>query len=224
MMTYLKLISSLARTGGLVILLCCGQASAQVEAFACGDLRNHHGPFDYRLATPDERELVEGAHFRPSLEHRFEPIRTRPPASDIDYTLRAFPNHPRALMAMMKLAERDKTERPNGANWPVECYFDRAIRFRADDAGVRLVYGIYLTKKRRPKEAIAQLEIAEKLAGEDANIYYNLGLAYFDTGNMDKALASAHAAYALGFPLPGLKNKLERAGKWRDPPSPPASK
>ena len=33
----------------------------------------------------------------------------------------------------------------------------------------------------------------------------------------DKALASAHRAYGAGFPLPGLKNKLKRAGKWREP-------
>jgi tetratricopeptide (TPR) repeat protein len=202
-----------------------GPAHAQLDSAACGALKNpEHGPFDYRLANEEERVLVEGAHFTPELEMRFQPIRNRPVASDIDYTLRAFPNHPRALMAMMKLAERDKTDRPVGARYPVECYFDRAIRWRADDSGVRLVYGIYLTRKGRPKEAIEQLQIADKLAGEDANIQYNLGLAYFEAGDMTRALTHAHAAYALGFPLPGLRNRLERAGKWREPIAPPADR
>jgi hypothetical protein len=33
----------------------------------------------------------------------------------------------------------------------------------------------------------------------------------------DKSLESAHRAYALGFPLPGLREKLKRAGKWQEP-------
>lgn len=204
--------------GTTCLLLTQVPVRAQVDSFACGDLRNpEYGPFDYRLASPDDRQLVEGAHFKPSLEYRFEPMRGRLPASDIDYTLRAFPNHPRALLAMTKLAERDKTERPKGANWAVECYFDRAIRFRADDSGVRLVYGMFLTKKGRKKEAIEQLRVSESLAGNDMNIQYNLGLAYFDAGDFEKSLSHAHKAYSLGFPLGGLKSRLERAGKWREP-------
>ena len=45
----------------------------------------------------------------------------------------------------------------------------------------------------------------------------DLGLAYADLKQYDKALESAHRAYGAGFPLPGLKNKLKRAGKWREP-------
>ena len=38
----------------------------------------------------------------------------------------------------------------------------------------------------------------------------------------EKASAHAQKAYALGFPLPGLKNKLKAAGKWREPEPAPA--
>ena len=52
---------------------------------------------------------------------------------DLDYTLRAFPNHHVALMAMAKLGEKQKTARPAGAKYGVECYFQRAVSFRGDD-------------------------------------------------------------------------------------------
>lgn len=33
----------------------------------------------------------------------------------------------------------------------------------------------------------------------------------------EKSLESAQRAYALGFPLPGLRDKLKRADKWQEP-------
>ena len=60
-------------------------------------------------------------------------------------------------------------------------------------------------------------EAALAAAGDNANVHYNLGLAYVDLKRYDKALDSAHAAYRLGFPFPGLKNKLQRVGAWREP-------
>ena len=82
---------------------------------------------------------------------------------------------------------------------------------------VKVVYGNYLIKRGKPQEAVGQLEAALAQAGDNANVHYNLGLAYVDLKRYDKALNSAHAAYRLGFPLPGLKNKLQRVGAWREP-------
>ncbi len=62
-----------------------------------------------------------------------------------------------------------------------------------------------------------QHQAAAVQAGDDANVHYNLGLAYVDLKQYDKALLSAHKAYQLGFPLMGLKNRLQRAGAWREP-------
>lgn len=82
---------------------------------------------------------------------------------------------------------------------------------------VKTIYGLYLIKSNKPKAGIEQLETALKQAGDDANVHYNLGLAYADMKEYNKALTSAHAAYRLGFPLPGLKNRLQRVGAWREP-------
>jgi len=184
--------------------------------FRCGSLQNAHGPFDYRSATPAERGLVEGAHFTPQVEQL---IRGQQGylVSDIDYTLRAFPNHPRALKSMMELGFRSKTDKVFGANWPVWCYFDRAIRFKADDPLVRLVYAMYLHRKGKSSEAIVQLKEAEKLGTDSANLHYNMGLIYLDAGDFESSLTQAHKAYELGFQLEGLRNRLKRANKWREP-------
>jgi hypothetical protein len=54
-------------------------------------------------------------------------------------------------------------------------------------------------------------------SGNSANIHYNIGLTYLELNRFDEALRHAHTAYRLGFPLPGLKQKLQRVGKWTEP-------
>lgn len=136
---------------------------------------------------------------------------------DIAYTLRVFPNHHQALMTMGDWSMKTKLNPPPKGQYTVECWFDRATRFAPDDAMVKVVFGTYLVKRGKPQEAIEQFETALAQAGDNANVHYNLGLAYVELKQYDKALESAHAAYRLGFPLPGLKNLLRRAGVWREP-------
>jgi tetratricopeptide (TPR) repeat protein len=180
----------------------------------CGDLKNAYGPYDYRT-DKNKLGVVEQYHFTPKVEalksgeHSYL-------GDDLDYVLRAFPNHPRALMAMARLAERDHSRQPQGAGYTVECYFKRAIRFRPEDATARMVYGSFLARQKKYPEAIEQLKAAEQSSDENANLHYNLGLVYFEVGKFDSALQHAHRAYQLGFELPGLRNKLKRAGKWKE--------
>jgi tetratricopeptide (TPR) repeat protein len=188
------------------------------NAFAqCGDLRNGHGPFDYRVATMEERKLVEDWHFNSNIQ-RYIARPTNTLGGDVDYTLRAFPNNHRALLFMMNLSVREKLEKPRGARYTVACYFDRAIRFRPDDGQVRMLHGLYLLRRGDKARAIGELKLAAELTGEDPNVFYNLGLAYFEIGDFEKSLRFAKKAYALGFPLKGLKNMLIRANKWNDLP------
>jgi tetratricopeptide (TPR) repeat protein len=79
-----------------------------------------------------------------------------------------------------------------------------------------MIYAVYLNKIGKLKEALEQLEVAEKADSDNANLNYNIGLVYFDLKNYEKALYFAHRAYELGFPLPGLRNKLQKAGKWSE--------
>ncbi len=197
--------------------LCTGAHAQQVSESGCNlELRNAFGPFDYRTATQEQRNIVEINHFTGAVENLIRGI-TGPIGGDLDYTLRVFPNHPRALMSMAKLARREGRPKPAGAHYTAECWFERALAFQPEDPQVRLVYGIDLLRDGNAPQAIEQMLLAEKLIGaEDANVAYNLGLAYFEMKDYEQARQRAQQAYQLGFPLPGLREKLQRAGQWRD--------
>lgn len=78
---------------------------------ACGSLENAYGPFDY--TNPDDFKnklpLVEIAHFTPKVEGLMGG-KSGYLWGDLDYTLRAFPNHHRALYAFVRyeIREREK--------------------------------------------------------------------------------------------------------------------
>lgn len=183
---------------------------------ACGDpFHNNYGPFDYRTASTQTKYTVEHFHFTPKVASLKGGESTVVIGADIAYTLRAFPNHPRALMAMAELARREKTPMPVGAGFPISCWYERAIEFRPDDGVVRTIIGIELLKDGKASDAIEQLEKARALNPGDANVPYNLGLAYFDLGDYDKSLKYAKEAYKAGFPLPGLRHKLQKMHKWQ---------
>ncbi|KIO49480.1 tetratricopeptide repeat protein [Nitrosospira sp. NpAV] len=183
----------------------------------CGELENAYGPYDYTDSNDRQKNLaiVEQYHFTPNIENLVRG-NSGHVGGELDYTLRAFPNHHRALAALVKLALRDKTVKPVGAKYSVECYFDRAIRFKPNDTAVRAVYSNYLLKLGQPDKAIDQLNVAVNLQPEDPTINYNLGLLYAQKKDYGQARTYAKKAYELGFPLPGLKNKLMEAGKWED--------
>jgi predicted Zn-dependent protease len=191
-------------------------ALAQGVAPACGSLQGGFGPYDYRTAPKETREIVESAHFTLGVE-TLRAGNAGTLGGDISYTLGAFPNHPRALLAMSNLSRRLNTPKPPGARWTIDCYFDRALRWRPDDPSVRLVYGIHLTRSGQKDAARAQLMIADRDAVDEGGFHYNLGLAFLDLGDSDRALMHAWRAYALGYDLPGLKRRLEKMGKWREP-------
>ncbi len=198
----------------LLVGLTLVSGSVQAENY-CGELENGYGPFDHRKRAlfQTEFKLVEGAHFTASVEQGTKG-NTGKAAADLDYTLRAIPNHPRALDSMARAALRAKSVHLVGARYPVECYFERAARFAPDDGAVRAVYGNYLFALGRRDESLKMFATAVALLPDDPAINYNAALAYFNAKNYKLANKHAQKAYALGFPLPGLKNKLLQAGKW----------
>lgn len=202
----------------LWLLLCTlGVAHAEEMVLGCGDpFHNHFGPFDYRVAKATDISMVERVHFTPKVESLQGGNTSMGPAGDLGYTLNVFPNHHRALMAMAKYAIREKSSRPGDSKISIECRFIRAEQFRPDDAVVKMIHGVYLLQSGHPESSVQKLEEALKLEPGNGNTLYNLGLAYLELRSYDKALSAAHHAYALGFNLPGLKAKLERAGQWRE--------
>lgn len=202
---------------GAAVLLPAAMA-VQAQNSNCGPLENHYGPFDYRTQR-DRLAIVERYHFTPNIEALSRGATTTRAAGDISYLMRTSPNHHRGLVSLVRLAERENSPQPRGLEYSVDCYFERAIRFRRDDVIVRMLFARYLHKQRRTPEALQQLETASQLAAESAHSHYNVGLIYFEVGEYDLALAQAHRAMSLGFDQPELAKLLKGKNKWKDPVS-----
>ncbi|MDO8450882.1 MAG: hypothetical protein Q7T10_18980 [Rhodoferax sp.] len=115
-----------------------------------------------------------------------------------------------------RAVEQKKDQLPN-MTYPVECYFERGIRFRADDHIVRMLYAQFLIDKARTADAGKQLELVAKMVSDNGFATYNIGLLYSDMKDYGQALAYAHKAMALGFDRPQLRQRLESVGRWTEP-------
>lgn len=187
----------------------------------CGDLRNPFGPFDYRqrATLPSELEIVERFHFTPEVENGIRGANDSVTnlGADLSYTLRAWPNHHRAMISLSAIALRTKAVTLPGMKWPVECWFNRAVRFAPDDGTAHAIYASYLLTVGRTNPALIELKEAIRMEPENPVINYNLGLVYFKNKDYDLALKHAQKAYSQDYPLPGLKRKLIEVGKWVEP-------
>lgn len=231
-----------------VVTLAIGLAlsnQAKSDVFDCGPITNAYGPWDYADPSSSEStgsdpmgriKRVENVHF----QHEMEALDLKKFSIDkltgeFSYTLRFFPNHPRVLMAMSKLEKMaggklsQRAADPTLPRITAECFFDRAKRFRPNDKAVRMVYGIHLHQRGKLKEALVEYQLAESLGEESRNFYYNIGLLYADMKNWDKAYEYGVKAERGGLMLPGLRGKLEKAGRPLPPvvrpekPAPPES-
>ncbi len=140
---------------------------------------------------------------------------------DLDYTLRKIPNHPKALdmASRLEIREGSYPQKKWSGHWRrnVDCYFDRAFRFTPGIPIIHMLYGIHL--HRSNKLGLAELEYkkSESLqTKESSELYYNMGLLYFDMNNYDISAKYARKAYDRGYPLPGLRDKLKNIGKWQN--------
>jgi Tfp pilus assembly protein PilF len=140
---------------------------------------------------------------------------------DLDYTLRAFPNHHRALIALQRYEARlqsigvqDRLPRP------VECYYERAVRWRPKDPVVRMIYAQFLYRQNRGAEAAGHLQAAESLAGDNGFTHYNIGLVYMEGKDYVRAREQASRALELGFERATLREQLAALGQWQPAAAP----
>lgn len=207
-----------------------GMAAAQAPAVpgaerpnGCGIIYTgkHYGPYDYRIERYRALQKVEDFHFTPEIEAG---IRGKNGAigGDINYTLKAAPNHHRALVTLTRLTQRAKADQLEGMEWPIECYYDRALRYMPDDTTVRMLYAQFLHGRKRTADAVRQLDLAQEMAADNPFTHYNLGLVYFEVGQFEKSLAQAHKALSYGFPRQDLVERLKAKGVWKDPVPPTA--
>lgn len=180
----------------------------------CGSLKNAYGPFDYTNPLHYQKNLpiVEKHHFTPNVQNLVKG-QEGSIVSDLDYTLRAFPNHHLALYALIRYEYSSHHGKPLKR---IECYFQRAITFQPHDATSWMLYGLYLHRKGQYKEALEKYRHSLSLNPQNAQTHYNLGLLYFKIEDYTLSLKHAKKAYALGYKMQGLKRKLKKENAWKD--------
>ena len=92
-------------------------------------------------------------------------------------------------------------------------FFDEAIEDHPENAESYAAKALAYKEKGKLEEARATLEQGNKAVdGTSSLIHYFLGLVLVDLHKYDEAREHARQAYALGYPLPGLRDKLASNG------------
>lgn len=181
----------------------------------CGEPSHPEGgPYDYTIRNKHNikyLQIVENHHFTEDVRTLRKGATTFV-INDLEYVLNWFPNHHPALEAFTRLAAREGTTRPMRAHYDIECRFQWAHEVAPTDAMVYVIRGLYYARTDRNDEARRMLEKAVDMDPSHPEVHYNLGLVLFRLKDYEAARSHAKQAYALGYPLPGLKNMLEEAG------------
>lgn len=207
-----------ALVGWLVIAAHTAAAQSAVDGVCGNPFQNHFGPFDFRRAPPYALMLVERKHLTPGIESLTQPGTTTLHllASDVGYTLHVFPNHHRALITMVRLGERHKSDQPPGARYTIDCYFQRGMQYTPTDQLVRVIFATHLVKTNRKDQAITLLDdVLQRI--DNPMTHHTIGMIYLDMGEPDRALVQAHRAAVLGDPRKTLEDALKAKGTWREP-------
>jgi tetratricopeptide (TPR) repeat protein len=194
--------------------------TAEQDLIGCTQLVIEGAMYDYRARKTPERlwgyNDNQKYHFDPAVDRMRQGEYPMSVIADLDFLLRRWPNHYAALQALAQY------ERGGGKRYQfptTACYFARARQFAPDDVNVYLNEGYYFWKKGEKQRAQAAWEAALTVDPDSADAHYNLGLIFFDAGQYQAASQHAQAAYAEGYPLPGLRRKLEKIGQWRNAPA-----
>lgn len=219
----------LIRTILFVVLLCgpglswgLGWFGNDLYGEPCHGGAQGYGPFDYNDPKLQQRApgsplwLVERAHFTPHVQLLMKganPWNHSSNEKNLDYVLRAFPNHHKALWAMIRwYLDKGRPREALSKIPPAECYLKRAIHFRPKDPVVYMLFGIYLHLAGMPDKAATYYKKSLRLDPDSAEAHYNYGLLLVDEKKYKQALTQARRAYELGYPLPGLRTRLKQAG------------
>ena len=103
----------------------------------------------------------------------------------------------------------------SGKKQPAIDALKQIIRRKPDLVDGYVVLGNFLYKEGKYAEAREVLQAGlEKVPTPTAEMHYFLGMIMLKQGSFDGARDHAQKAYKLGYPLPGLRNKLKAAGHW----------
>ncbi|MDH4053936.1 MAG: ABC transporter permease [Gammaproteobacteria bacterium] len=175
-------------------------------------------PLDYNDPAEDANihANVERNHFNRDVE-ALTKGQTGILPLDIAYVLSQIPNHYRALAAMARW-EREHGYRPDLEErkvYSADCYFRRALIFRPTDPTLHMLYGMHKHYTGDLDGALTEYLVSRRYDPNHIELNYNLGLLYVDLKEYALAREAAQIAYSSGFPLAGLRAKLQRLGEWQ---------
>jgi tetratricopeptide (TPR) repeat protein len=196
------------------------------------------GPFDYydTRSTPTKAyALVESAHLGPKTQLMLRQGDKCGYWGDLDYTLRAFPNHPRALKMMAEFLKTnvscniggpppattsalDLAAQIESGRWEgrtMEYYFETAIKYRPQYTETRVLFARALRDVGKRDQAVEVLQEALKQDAGSSAAHYEIGTLLLAKGDKQAALRHARKAYQLGSPPAALRDQLVAAGIWK---------
>jgi len=191
-----------------------GANTAPQALLPCPSDYHYNDSVDYHDPAAQVRiHGIEGNHLNADVENLVRGQSTSSASGDLRFILGYVPNHRRAMAALMRMALRDRTDRlPELGEFTVRCWLHRGTVYSPKDAEARMLYGIYLARNNMNKEAIEELEEASALLPNNSELSYNLGLLFFNQKDYKTSATHAKRAYELGYPLPGLRQKLTSVG------------
>jgi hypothetical protein len=196
-----------------------------LQGVACEGGGQGYGPFDYTQRNNFKKELnlVVGAHFTPDVEGLVSGYRGTL-VGDLDYTLRAWPNHHGALLSVIKyqLNVKNKIQKPTPSGVVAkllsapECYLQRAMHFSPNDPVIYSLYGHYLRKIGYLEDAVKYYEKAMEIDPGNAKFAYSFSLLLVDLKRYEDAVKYAKIAYQQKNTPKGLRKMLEKLGVWTE--------
>lgn len=198
--------------------------AANVNASCFEALWKRGKPYNYyanetRVSTSTYRGgllyLVESRHFTSSVLNLTKGSTSRLPG-DLIFVLNTIPNHPSALDAYSRYEYRYRTseafreDRDNQRPaYSADCLFERAVRVFPGNAETFIAWGIHHYRNSDTNSAKKTFLQALELSPNNVEAHYNLGLVYVDLGQIELARKHATIAYEAGYPLPGLRQKID---------------
>lgn len=180
-----------------------------------------YGPFDYTNFAHKAQKLaiVEAYHYTKDIQLLIKG-HTGYITDDLNYTLTAFPNHHKALNTAMNYQliykrEIDSKHRPAFPS-PIECYFQRAIRFSPKDVVSYMIFASYLRKTKHFPEADAIYQKALKITPEESALRHSYGMFLVESKKYPEAMEQARIIYGKKYPRQTLKKALEKSGHWKN--------
>jgi len=138
--------------------------------------------------------------------------------NNLHFILSKVPNHEPALRVLIDWDLMGGRHHRQEFAGPA-CYLVWAAQFAPDDVVVWNYGGLYFQRKGDARRAMKWWRQALLVDPANPDVHYALGLIAFESGDYQQARSHAQSAYAGGYPLPALRNKLQSAGQWQEPPA-----